>query len=184
MENDSKLTVFENQNDDDINIDFTPEQSRRPWPLLIGGAIAALVLAILITALVMTKPPIDQESANMARAGSAEFEAYKDKVTLEVDLESRIVNDNWIGMWRLQAKAKLSNLGDRELIGVEVVEKLIGHNDNVLANAVRLPIPRDKPGPIKPGESMIIGIGVDAPVKVTEAEVKNITVELRGLRFR
>jgi hypothetical protein len=38
--------------------------------------------------------------------------------------------------------------------------------------------------PLKPGESYDISIGVDAPPKVTEAEVKNITIELRGLRFR
>jgi hypothetical protein len=184
MENDSKLTVFENKNDDDINIDFAPEQSNRPWPLLIGGAIGALVLAILIAALVITKPPIDHESEKMVRAGSPEFDAYKDKVALEIDPDTRMVHPNMIGMWQLRAKAKLKNLGDRELIGVEVIGRLIDYEDKVLAQVVKLPIPRDKPGPLKPGESDDIFIGVDAPVKVTEAEVKNITIELRGLRFR
>ena len=181
MNNDAKLTIFENE--DENNIDFTPEPSR-PWPLLVGGAIAALTLAILIAALVMTKPSIDQESENMLRAGSAEFDAYKDKVVLEVDPEDKIVYPNMIGMWQLQAKAKLSNLGDRELIGVEVVGKLIDHEDKVIAQAVKMPIPRAQPGPLKPGESTNIWVRVDAPPKVTEPEVKDITIELRGLRFR
>jgi hypothetical protein len=184
MGNDTKLTVFENQNDNDDDIDFTPEQSNRPWPLLISGAIAALMLAILIMALMITQPTIDQETSNMVRAGSPEFDAYKDKVLLEIDPDTRMVHPNMIGMWQLRAKAKLKNLGDRELIGVEVVGKLIDYEDKVLAQAVKLPIPRDKPGPLKPGESDDIFIGVDAPAKLTEAEVKNIIVELRGLRFR
>ncbi|HEY6404002.1 MAG TPA: hypothetical protein VI479_21450, partial [Blastocatellia bacterium] len=175
--------ILGNENEDEHNIDFTPEQSR-PWPLLHGGGIAALILAILIAALVMTKPSMDQETSNMVRAGSPEFDAYKDKVRLEIDPDTRMVYPNMIGMWQLRAKAKLSNLGDRELVGVEVIGRLIDYEDKVLAHAVKLPIPRDKPGPLKPGQSDDIFIGVDAPVKVTEAEVKDLTIELRGLRFR
>jgi hypothetical protein len=120
----------------------------------------------------------------MVRAGSPEFDAYKDKVVLEIDPDSRMVHPNMIGMWQLRAKAKLSNVGDRELIGVEVIGKLIDYEDKAIAQTVKLPIPRDKPGPLKPGESENISIGVDAPAKVTEYEVKNITIELQGLRFR
>jgi hypothetical protein len=183
MEHDNKLTVFENENNSDNDIDFGVNQGR-PRALLIAGAGAALLLGVLIVALVMTKPSIDQESENMVRAGSPEFDAYKNKVVLEIDPDSRMVYPNMIGMWTLRAKAKLSNLGDRELASVEVIGKLIDYEDKVIAQAVKLPVPRDNPGPLKPGESYDISIGVDAPSKVTEAEVKNITIELRGLRFR
>lgn len=182
MENDNKLTVFDNENSAD-NIDFGVEQGR-PRALLIAGAAAALLLGVLIVALVMTRPSADNDLQNIVRAGAPEFDAYKDKVVLKIDPESRVVYDNWLGMWRLQAKAQLSNLGDRELLSVEVTGKLIDHEDKVLAQSVKMPIPRDNPGPLKPGESKIIGIIVDAPPKVTEAEVKDITIELRGLRFR
>jgi hypothetical protein len=183
MEHDNKLTVFENENNNDNDVDFGVNQGR-PRALLVAGAVAALLLGVLVVALVMTKPSIDQESENMVRAGSPEFDAYKNKVVLEIDPDSRMVYPNMIGMWTLRAKAQLRNLGDRELASVEVIEKLIDYEDKVIAQAVKLPIPRDNPGPLKPGESYDISIGVDAPSKVTEAEVKNITIELRGLRFR
>ena len=182
MENDNKLTVFDDKDNAD-SIDFGVEQSR-PRAILFAGAVAALLLGVLIVALVRTKPSIDKESENLIRAGSPEFDSYKNKVMLEIDPESRMVYPNMIGMWTLRAKAKLSNMGERELASVEVVARLIDYQDKVIAQAVKLPIPRDKPGPLKPGESLDIPVGVDAPPKVTEGEVKNITIELRGLRFR
>jgi hypothetical protein len=182
MENDNKLTVFDNENSAD-NIDFGVEQGR-PRALLIAGAGAALLLGILIVALVMSKPAADSEFQNIVRAGSPEFDAYKDKVVLKIDRDSRVVYDNWLGMWRLKADVSLSNFGDRDLLSVEVIGKLIDHEDKVLTQSVKMPIPRSKPGPLKPGESKTIELIVDAPPKITEAEVKDITIELRGLRFR
>jgi hypothetical protein len=183
MENDNKLAVFENENDDENNSGVAVEQSR-PRGLLVVGAIAALILAILIVALALTKPAADKETENMVRAGSAEFDAYKNKVVVEIDPESKMVYPNMIGMWQLQAKAKLSNMGDRELTGVEVIGKMVDLQDKVISNTISLPVPRARQEPLKPGESMTIAIKVDAPQKVTEAEVKDITIELRGLRFQ
>jgi hypothetical protein len=185
MDKDNQLRVFENENenDDENNLDFAVEQTR-PRALLAVGAIAALMLGVLIVALVMTRPSSDREFENMVRAGSPEFDAYKDKVALEIDPDGKVVYDNWLGMWQLQAKAKLSNLGDRELLSVEVIGKMLDHQDKVIAHAIKLPIPRGRQAPLKPGESTNIYIKVDAPPKVTEAEVKDITIELRGLRFR
>jgi hypothetical protein len=183
MDNDNQLAVLENDNDRENNNGAVVEQDRSRG-LLVVGAIAALMLAILVIALVMTKSAGDREGDNMARAGSPEFEAYKDKVTVVVDPEGKMVYPNMIGMWQLQAKAKLSNMGDRELLGVEVIGKMIDHQDNVISQIVTLPVPRVRKEPLKPGESMTIAVKVDAPSKVTEAEVKDITIELRGLRFQ
>jgi hypothetical protein len=183
MDNDTQLAIFENENENENNNGAGVEQDRSRG-LLVVGAIAALMLAILIIALAVTKSAGDREVENMVRAGSPEFDAYKDKVTVEVDPEGKMVYPNMIGMWQLQAKAKLSNLGDRELLSVEVIGKMIDHEDKVIAHAIKLPIPRVQPGPLKPGESTNIWVKVDAPQKVTEDEVKDITIELRGLRFR
>lgn len=181
MDNDTQLAVFENENDNNNGAGAERDRSRA---LLVVGAIAALMLAILITALAMTKPASEREAENMVRAGSPEFDAYKDKVVVEVDPDGKMVYPNMIGMWQLEARATLSNRGDRELTGVEVVGKMLDLEDKVLARVVSLPIPRIKPGPLKPGESMNILVKVDAPRKITEADVKDITIELRGLRFQ
>jgi len=185
MDNDNQLAVFENEDENENeNGNGGAHEQTRPRALLVAGAIAAVMLGILIVALVMTKPSMEKELENMVRAGSREYDAYKDKVVLEIDPESKIVYPNMIGMWQLQAKAKLSNMGDRELLGVEVIGKMIDHQDKVISHTVALPVPRVRKEPLKPGESMIIAVKVDAPSKVTEAEVKDITIELRGLRFQ
>src|SRR5215475_9049634 len=183
MDNDTQLSVLDNDNDNENNNGAVAEQDRSRG-LLFVGAIAALMLAILIIALVMTKSTGDREVENMARAGSPEFDAYKDKVTVEVDPEAKMVYPNMIGMWQLEARAKLTNRGDRELIGVEVVGKMIDFEDKVIAQTVQLSIPRIKKGPLKPGESRDIKVVVDAPQKTTEDQVKDLTIELRGLRFQ
>ena len=181
MDNDTQLAVFENDNENNNGPVVEQDRSRG---LMAVGVIAALMLAILVIALVMTKSSVDRESENMARAGSPEFDAYKDKVTVEVDPQGKMVYPNMIGMWQLEARAKLTNRGDRELTGVEVVGKMIDLEDKVIAQAIRLPIPRSRKDPLKPGESMNIVLKVDAPQKITEAEVKDITIELCGLRFQ
>jgi hypothetical protein len=180
MDNDTQLSVFE---DEDEIYNGASARQHRPRALLVVGAIAALMLAVLIIALVMTKPAADRELENIVRAGSPEFDAYKDKVVVEVDPEDKMVYPNMIGMWQLQAKATLTNRGDRELTGVEVIGKMFDLQDKVIAQAVRLPIPHNQTT-LKPGESVKIAVKVDAPAKTTEADVKDITIELRGLRFQ
>ncbi|MGE0130098.1 MAG: hypothetical protein AB7U82_18595 [Blastocatellales bacterium] len=175
MDNDTQLAVFENGADNDAEKD-------RSRALLIVGAIAVVVLAALITLLLMTKPASEREVENMVRAGSPEFEAYKNKVELEVT--DKVVHPNMIGMWQLEARARLTNRGDRPLKAVEVNGKMLDLEDKVLAQTNSRPIPRIRQAPLNPGESMNISVKVDAPAKVSEAEVKDIIIELRGLRFQ
>ena len=175
MDNDNQLAVFENGNDNGAEQD-------RSRALLIVGAIAVLVLAALITMLALTKPASVREVENMLRAGSPEFEAYKAKVELEVI--EKVVHPNMIGMWQLEVRARLTNQGDRELTGFEILGKMYDLQDKVIAQAVSMPIPRVRKEPLKPGESMRISVKVDAPGNVSEAEVKDISIELRGMRFQ
>jgi hypothetical protein len=181
MDNDTQLAVLENENENDNDNGGERDRSR---VLLVGGAIAALILAVLIAALALTNPGGEKEGEKMVRAGSPEFDAYKEKVVLEVDPDSKMVHPNMIGMWKLAVTATLSNRGDRELIGVEVIGKMLDLQDKVIAHTITRPIPRIRNEPLKPGESMTVKVNVDAPAKITEAQVKDILMELNGLRFQ
>ena len=183
MDNDTDLAVFENENENEIENDTGGERDRSR-ALLIVGAIATLMLALMITALTMSKPTSEKEVENMVRAGSAEFDAYKNKVVLEVNPDSKMVYPNMIGMWQLAVTATLSNRGDRELTGIEVTGKMINLEDKVIAHTSVRPIPRIQSAPLKPGESITVKVKVDAPAKITEGEVKDILMELSGLRFQ
>jgi hypothetical protein len=166
---------------------FEPEidhdaEKARSRPILWICAAAALVLIILFIMLARSKPDNRYPLPNVVRAGAPEFDAYKDKVEFEV--VDKITHPNMIGMFQLEVRAKLHNRGDRDLTGVEVLGKMLDMNDKTIAQNLSIPIPRVRPQPLKPGESMAFSVKVDAPSKITEDEVKDIVIELRGLQFR
>jgi hypothetical protein len=167
--------MFENEN-------IKETEQARSRALLVVGAIGALVLTALIVLLMQSKPPSVALTENMVRAGAAEFDSYKGKVELEVI--EKVTHPNMIGMFQLEVRATLHNRGDRPLTAVEILGKMLDMDDKVIAQNVSIPIPRVRKEPLKPGESMKISVKVDAPAKITEGEVKDIVVELRGLRFQ
>ncbi len=166
--------MFDNETDKET-------QQARSRALLVVGGVAALALTALIVLLASTKPQSASVVENIVRAGSPEFDAYKDKIELETI--DKIVYDNWIGMFQIEVKARLHNRGDRTLTAVEVLGKMFDLEDKVLSERSSIPLPRIRKEPLKPGESMNVSVKVDAPGKITENEVKDVVIELRGLRF-
>ena len=94
------------------------------------------------------------------------------------------MHPNMIGMLQLEVRARLHNRGDRPMTGVEIQGKMFDMEDKIIAQNTSIPIPRVRQEPLKPGESMRISVKVDAPGKISEGEIKDIVIELRGLRFQ
>jgi hypothetical protein len=167
----------------DIELKVEQNSDRNPIrPYIWIGVVAVL----LIVALIWLVTHLDPESRpntldNVARAGSADFDAYKDK--LEFEYIDKMVYPSMMGLWQLQVRARMHNRGDRPVTGVEVVGKMLDLSDKVIAQATTVPIPRIRREPLNPGESIEFTVKVDAPGKVSEADVKDIVVEVRGLRF-
>jgi hypothetical protein len=165
------------------DIDIEPKNERNPIrPFIWVGGVAVLLIVALIWILTHLNPenrPTTLE--NVARSGSVDFDGYKDKIEFEVI--DKLVYPNMIGLWQLQVRARLHNRGERPVTGVEVVGKMLDLQDKVIAQATSVPIPRIRKEPLKPGESLEFSVKVDAPGKVTEDDVKDIVLELRGLRF-
>jgi len=158
----------------------TLEQKRSRAILWMGAATVMVFTAILVL-LVRSKPQSDPVLDNVVRAGAADFDTYKGKIGIEVI--DKIVHPNMIGMAQYEIKARLSNRGERMLTGVELIGKMIDLDDKLIKEAVSLPIPRGRTEPLKPGETMNVSVKIDAPAKVTEDMIKDLVVELRGLRF-
>jgi hypothetical protein len=151
-------------------------------PFIWIGIVAVLLIVALIWALTHMNPENRPNTLdNLARAGSTDFDGYKDK--LEFEYIDKLVYPTMMGLWQLEVRARMHNRGDRPLTGVEVVGKMLDLEDKVLAQAISVPIPRNRKEPLKPGESLEFSLKVDAPGKVTEDEVKDIVLEVRGLRF-
>ncbi len=158
------------------------------------GAIGALILAgvvVFFTRSAQPPPPPAQAALpggtqakleNALRAGAPEFDNYKSKVTLED--EETYAAQNIIGLTQFTVRAKLHNRGDRALTGVEIIGRIYDLQDKVVAQNTSLPIPRARAAPLKPGESMSILVKVDTPSNIKEDDVKQVKIELQGLRFQ
>ena len=66
---------------------------------------------------------------------------------------------------------------------VEVIGRIYDLQDKVVAENVSIPIPKARREPLQPGESIKITVKVDGSSEVTEDQVKDILIELRGVRF-
>jgi hypothetical protein len=163
--------------------DFAQKDDKNPIrPFIwIGGVVVLLIVALIWIVTHLNPESRPNTLENVVRAGSADFDAYKDK--LQFEYIDKIVYPSTVGLWQLQWKGRMYNRGDRALTGVEVVGKMLDMNDQVLAQATTVPIPRLRKEPLKPGESLEFSVKVDAPGKVSEDDVKDIIVEVRGLRF-
>lgn len=170
---------------------FEPEETekttarRRSQAMLIMAGVGALVLALVFILIRQALAPGNHPSnalENAVRAGAPDFDAYREKVVLE-DKEI-IVHPNMIGMSQYEVRVRLTNRGEREISGLELLGKIIDLQDVVVAQNVSMPIPRLRTKPLAPGETMRVSVKVDAPAKVSEADVRDVTLELQGLRFQ
>ncbi len=106
---------------------------------------------------------------------------------MEIDKPNKqdvMAQQNLMGMVQFTIQAELRNQGDRTLTGIEIVAQAYDLEDKLIAQKIGQPIPRVRPEPLKPGESMRIAIKLDVPSKYKEADVKLVKAELHGLRFQ
>ena len=158
------------------------EENTARGKLIVGGlGLLALILIGSVLYLAGSKPKPVVVLPRAVRAGTAEFDSYKDKVSLEII--ERIVHPNMMGMKQYEVQARVTNRGDRALTGIELAGQMIDLNDKLIKEAISLPIPRARTEPLKPGESMKVSVKVDGPGKVSEDDVKDLRIELRGLQF-
>lgn len=155
------------------------KQARRS--IILIAAIALIVVAVLVLIVTRSRPQYQQMLQNVSRAGSAEFDGYRDKVGLEII--EKIEHPNMVGMSQYEVQARLTNNGDRTITGIELAGKIQGLDDQIIKESISLPIPRLRSEPLKPGESMKVAVKIDRPGNVSDADVKDLLIELHGLSF-
>lgn len=155
------------------------KQARRS--IILIAAIALIVVAVLVLIVTRSRPQYQQMLQNVSRAGSAEFDGYRDKVGLEII--EKIEHPNMVGMSQYEIQARLTNNGDRTITGIELAGKIQGLDDQIIKESISLPIPRLRSEPLKPGESMKVAVKIDRPGNVSDADVKDLLIELHGLSF-
>lgn len=160
----------------------TADRRERQRMLLIFGALAAIILGLLLVLFAGSEESKDSDIAGLHPAGSAEFESYREKIQLEM-IET-IVHPNLIGMAQHEVRARLTNLGDRTLTGIAVRGRMLGLDDSTVAETVGYPVPRFRAEPLPPGQALDFSIKIDRPGNVGEELVKDHALELNGIRFQ
>ncbi len=168
--------MFETEEDEPV------DQERRKKALLLVGALGLLVVLLVAVLVRLAFKPGHKSTGleNAVRTGSAEFDGYVPK--LAFDEKEIIVHPNLIGMAQYEVRLKLTNRGDRTLNGVEMLGRIITHDEKAVAQNISLPIPRIRKS-LAPGETMRISVKVDGPGNVSESQVKDVTAELKALKF-
>lgn len=171
--------MFESQTE----VQEAPPNRVRAIAIIGGIGLVVLIVLVWLITQAMRPPHVSTEGLEGAlRAGDAEFDSYREMMVME-DKEI-IVYPNLLGMLQFGVRAKLTNQGDRTVSGMEMRGRILDLGDKVLAENISQPIPRLRSEPLAPGQSMRISVKIDAPSKVTEDDVKDVTLELYGLRFQ
>lgn len=178
MSDSNQVAMFENRQPEQ-----TEEQKKSRKILWVGWVVAVLFVAIIVL-FAKTKPQETNALEGALSAGNAEFEAYKSNIFIEIKPEDKNTYDNMVGMFQIDVRATIFNRGDRPITGLEVVGKMFDMDDKTISQRPTTAIPRARKEPLKPGESMRVSIKIDAPAKITEAEVKDVTIELKSLKFQ
>jgi len=163
--------------------DEEDERHRKRAKLIITGiALFVVLLLSILVRIAFTSRPTTNGLPDAMRAGSAEFDAYIPKLAL--DEKEIIVHPNLIGMAQYEVRMKLTNRGDRTVSGLEMLGRIILRDNNkIAAQNISVPIPRLKKS-LAPGENMRVSVKIDAPGNVSEGEIKDVSAELKGLRFQ
>jgi hypothetical protein len=170
-------------------------EQKRSYLLMGLGAVGALLLAVLVVFLGSrnSRPQpaapsqalpggVQAKLENALRPGSPEFEAYKDKLILEnIDIQA---SGNMLGMTRFVVNNRLTNKGDRAIAGVELTANAYDLENKLVAHNTSIPIPRARPEPLKPGESIRVSTVVDLPSNIREGDISTIKPSVSGLRFQ
>src|SRR5215510_14297916 len=131
------------------------EPSRISAPIFLLAAGAGALIKIRLIFLLYTQSKREERPIleRVVRAGTPEFDNYKDKIVFDVQPEDKITHPNMIGMFQIEIRARMTNRGDRTLSGVEVLAKMLDMSDKVIAINTGTPIPRIRPQPLRPGET-------------------------------
>lgn len=168
-------------NTDESSIQEGRNRSERRRLLIAVSVIAAIILGVIVILFAGSQQSGSAEITGVQRAGSPDFDNYRDKI--QVEMIETIVHPNLIGMAQHEIRARVTNLGDRTLTAIEIQGRMLGLDDSTVAQSVGFPVPRTRPQPLPSGQSMNFSLKVDRPGNVGEELVKDHVLELRGIRF-
>ncbi|HXU08034.1 MAG TPA: hypothetical protein VN743_03480 [Blastocatellia bacterium] len=151
------------------------EKDRSQTIMILSGVA---VLAVIVLIIIVTSFGRRQTQTEMARAGSAEFDAYAASVTLgNVDKKT----GERLNIRYARILCTVQNTGDQVLTGLQLRAVILGTGGQLIKEKVFTPIPNTR-DTLAPNQSMNIDVSIE---RVPDpADIMDMTIELYGLKVK
>ena len=147
--------------------------------MIMAASSLLLIIVVLLTIIVGTRASKQPVSLEMARPGSAEFDAYAPFVKMSEikKATAKSMLGGNIGM----LSTHIRNIGDRALTGLQLRAVALGFSNEPLKERTITPIPKTRES-LGPNETMLIEVQLEripSPRDITE-----MTIEIVGFKVK
>jgi hypothetical protein len=151
---------------------------------LVGGLIALLAVAGIITAVYILPSPDEEKQAILENAyheGSPEFENYTKEIVISTDPDRLIESYTGLGDIIMQIGGSIHNKGDKTINGLEVSVGMINRQNELIKDKKVLIIPKEYPE-LKPKET--IDVSVNVPGFTPDDNRANARWKVTAIKFK
>jgi hypothetical protein len=164
------------------------EKDRSRLIMLISGVAVFVVIGLIMVQQMCYRGGVKTE---FARAGSAEFDSYREK--LVISYTDRKTGERMTGSRYASIKCKVENAGDKSIVALQLRMATVGFDGNTHRRKDGIPvekfvtvIPSQLTGreSLEPDEAMDIELNLEPIPDPDSGEIMDIIVEVVGLKVK
>ena len=151
------------------------EKDRSKTIMILSGVA---VLAVIVLIIIVTSLGKRQSQAEMAHAGSSEFDVYAQGIKIgPIDKKT----GERLNVKYARMQCTVENAGSQVVVGLQLKATVIGTGGQLIREKVITPIPNTRDS-LAPNQSMNIDVSLE-PVP-DPYEIRDMTIELYGLKVK
>lgn len=151
------------------------EKDRSQTIMILSGVAVLAVIALIIIVTSFGRRPAQAE---IAHAGSQEFDEYVHNITVN-NLDKR--SGERMNIRYARILCTVQNAGDRVLTGLQLRATVLGTGGQLIREKVITPIPNTRDS-LAPNQSMNIDVSIE---QVPDpSEIMDMTIEVHGLKVK
>jgi len=151
------------------------EKDRSQTIMILSGVAVLTVIALIIIVTSFGRRPAQAE---IAHAGSPEFDGYVHNITIN-NLDKR--SGERMNIRYARILCTVQNVGDQVLTGLQLRAAVLGTGGQLIREKVITPIPNTR-DTLAPNQSMNIDVSIE---QVPDpSEIMDMTIEIHGLKVK
>ncbi len=159
-----------------------PEDKPRRTLIIVVAIIAAVVIGGVFYLLLRetTAPLAPPTLADAIRAGSPEFEQYREKIVL--DNPDAVESTNVLGGFQMILETTVRNFTGRTITGLEIRGAVLDSHGRVLKDRIVVVPSAKKPGDLEPNKTMFVTVPISG-LKESDDRAR-LWMEVTAFKFR